>query len=90
MDLNSLQQELEKLISDVTNENYQEQFSAGFKLISAYKKSGGDQQETYDKLMPLFNKYQDMHEQKSALMGDWLDCICGWVGNKDWYIWNKG
>lgn len=84
-----MQQELEMLILSLTNENYKEHFRTGFDMISAFKKVGGNQQEVYDKLLPLFNKYQEIDEQKTALAGDWLDCICGWVGNKDWYIWNE-
>lgn len=89
MDLNSLQKELERLVSGLADGNYKEQFKTGFDIISNFKKLGGSQKEAYNKLLPLFNEYQETDEQKAALMGDWLDCICGWVGNKDWYIWRE-
>lgn len=89
MNLNDLQHKLTDLIENLTEENYQEHFKAGYHLIVDHKRNGGEQQETYDKLLPLFSHYQDINEQKCALIGDWLDCICGYVGNKEWYVWSE-
>lgn len=88
MNISDLKKELENLVSHLTNENYQAQFKAGFDMISEFKNAGGNRKELYDKLLPLFNETQEIDELKADLIGDWLDCICGWVGNKDWDIWN--
>jgi hypothetical protein len=89
MNVKMLYDELENLAFNLTDSNYKDQFKMGFDFICEYKNGGGEQKIAYDKLIPLFVKYQEMNEQKSDLIGDWLDCICGWIGKEKFSIWEQ-
>jgi len=88
LDIEELYDAIETLVIGLTDNDYKGRFKKGVALISEYKNNGGRQDIAYDKLRPLFVKYQETDEQKTDLIGDWLDCICGWVGNKEFSIWN--
>ena len=57
-------------------------FQKGFMIVTQYKKEGGEQQEAYNTLHVLYQKYaeQTVDETKMDYIADLLDCICGWVG----------
>jgi len=87
LDIEELYAAIEILIVGLTGDDYNERFKKGLALITEYINNGGEQKAAYDKLNLLFEKYQDIDEQKSDLIGDWLDCICGWIGNKEFAVW---
>ena len=90
MEIAKLQQNIEMLAIALDAKNYQEQFKKGFQLISDYKNCGGIQQEAYDTLLVLSEKYrEEANQEPFDLICDWLDCICGWIGNKDLHIFNE-
>ena len=94
MKAHQLQERLESLILTLSDVNFEVQFRMGLQALVDYKKAGGSQQDIWDKLYPLHMKWvyvEEKHlnefEQKSDLIGDWLDCICGNVGNRYYSIW---
>ena len=89
MRIAELMKNLEMLVSHLDEKNVQGQFEKGFHWIVEYKNCGGSKQESYDTLLSLAKKYRDEYELMFDLIGDWLDCISGWVGNKDYQIWNE-
>ncbi|MDR2870119.1 MAG: hypothetical protein LBV04_06700 [Deferribacteraceae bacterium] len=85
--MDNLYQELDCLLSELTDSNYIELLERGRELIIASKKSGAERQEVYDKLLPLYKHYLDADEHKADLIGDWLDMISGWC-QKAYCIWD--
>jgi len=79
---------LEMLALTIDEKDWQEQFKKGVHLIVDYKNCGGGKQEAYDALLPLSVKYRDENENQYDLICDWLDCICGWIGNKNFHVWD--
>lgn len=65
-------------------------FQKGFMIVTQYKKEGGEQQGAYNTLHVLYQKYaeQEVDETKMDYVADLLDCICGWVGNEQYKIWD--
>jgi len=84
---------LEKLRCELThdNETYCRLFKEGHKLLSAYKTNGGTQANAFNTVCHIYldnrRKGGDLEEYREDLIGDWLDCLCGWFGNKDIVIW---
>jgi len=89
MEIADLRQNIEMLAIVLEEDNYQERFKKGFQLIVDYKNCGGIQQEAYNTLLVLSEKYRERAtDEPFDLICDWLDCICGWIGNKDLHIFN--
>lgn len=79
-------------ILTVNNSSWdKELFQKGFMIVTQYKKEGGEQQEAYNTLHVLYQKYaeQEIDETKMDYVADLLDCVCGWVGNEQYKIWDK-
>ena len=83
-----LREEIEALADGLSPRNYSEQVEKGFQILVRYKENGTSQKEAEETLMPLFGKYKFTAELKFGFIGDLLDCIVGWVGNRNWYIYN--
>ena len=70
-------------ILTVNNDSWDKDlFQKGFMIVTQYKKEGGEQQEAYNTLHVLYQKYaeQTVDETKMDYIADLLDCICGWIG----------
>ena len=82
-------QNLEMLALALDEKTGKSSSEKGFHLIVDYRNCGGSKQETYDALLPLSIKHQDENENQYDLICDWLDCICGWIGNKKLRVWDE-
>lgn len=66
-------------------------FQKGIMIVIQYKEEGGEQQEAYDTLHSLYKKYAKNKEDETKMdyVADLLDCICGWIGSKQYKLWDK-
>ncbi|MCL1987330.1 MAG: hypothetical protein FWG64_05095 [Firmicutes bacterium] len=57
------------------------------KLVE-YKENGGSQQLAYEMLHELYKLYGTVNEEeKQDFVADILDIVVGFIGNRDWLIW---
>jgi hypothetical protein len=74
----------------LNNENYIELIDKCRKIIIEYKNNGGKQKDAYDTLIELHKLYDEKNMEKEYnLIGDVLDIIVGYVGNKKILIWEE-
>jgi len=52
-------------------------FMEGWGAVLSYKDSGGEKEAAYDEICGLHAEYREKDDAKTALMGYWLDCVCG-------------
>lgn len=66
-------------------------FQKGVMIVMQYKEEGGEQQEAYDTLHSLYKNYANNKEDEAKMdyVADLLDCVCGWIGNEQYKLWNK-
>lgn len=66
-------------------------FQKGIMIVIQYKEEGGEQQEAYDTLHSLYKNYAKNKEDETKMdyVADLLDCICGWIGSKQYKLWDK-
>ena len=73
------------------SEGYSHIFSDGYKLLSDYKAGGGTQGNAFNTVHHLYMDNRraggESAECREDLIGEWLDCLCGWIGNYDLVIW---
>jgi len=83
-----LYNQLMELCYKLTNSNevYCQLFSRGHELLSKYKMTGGSQANAFNTVMHLYLNNRrtgsELTEYREDLISDWLDCMCGWVGNR--------
>jgi len=59
------------------------------KLVE-YKENGGSQQLAYERLHELYELYGTANEEeKQDFVADILDIVVGFIGNRDWLIWEE-
>jgi hypothetical protein len=77
-------------INQSNNSNYISIYKQIHKIIKEYKNQEGTQRKAYDTIMELHKLYteQDM-EEKIDFAADVLDMIVGWIGNKEYLIWEE-
>jgi hypothetical protein len=78
-------------LSDKINKmNFQEKISEGRDCVVKYKLQGGTQQKAYDTIFAIYLVYQELdNDSVSDWVADIMDCIVGFVGNKNWCVWDK-
>ncbi|MDR1243061.1 MAG: hypothetical protein LBM00_09835 [Deltaproteobacteria bacterium] len=74
----------------LNNENYIELIDKCREIIIEYKNNGGKQKDAYNTLIELHKLYDEKNMEKEYnLIGDVLDIIVGYVGNKKILIWEE-
>ena len=59
-------------------------------ILNEYKNNGGTQQKAYNTIIKLYKLYdENKMESKYDFIGDVLDIIAGYIGNKEWLIWEE-
>lgn len=88
-----LYQTLENVCDQLQDDNkvYYHLFSLGFEHLKAYKQAGGTIENAYNTIHSLYLDNRERQgllcEYKEDLLADWLDCICGFVGNPQLRLW---
>lgn len=83
----SFVQEIESLCAKLVEGTmpYEHLLMEAVSVIKRYKDLGLSCQEAYDMIEPIFRHCPDGSSQVEFI-GDILDCICGYVGNKEYQI----
>ena len=72
------------------SEIYYDLFQKGHSIIVEYKNDEGTQGNAYNTIFCLYlnnrEKNDNLCEYREDLIADWLDCICGYIGNTKWKI----
>ena len=72
------------------SEIYYNLFRKGHNIIVEYKNSGGTEGNAYNTIYSLYlnnrEKNDALCEYREDLITDWLDCVCGYIGNPEWKI----
>jgi hypothetical protein len=60
------------------------------KLLIDYKNSEGAQRKAYSTIMELYKLYNEQNmEEKVDFVADILDVIVGYIGNKEYLVWDE-
>lgn len=82
--------EIQQIISFFNGVNFNELTKQGHACLIAYKNIGVSQQEAYGAMHFISQIYQTLDiEKKNDLLDEFLDYICGYIGNKKYWIWNN-
>ena len=82
-----LNQKLVDVVEQLENDNkiYCDLFAKGHQIIVEYKNSGGTEENAYNTIYCLYlnnrEKNDSLCEYREDLIADWLDCVCGFIGN---------
>jgi hypothetical protein len=93
MGMDKLEEKLAENIKNISNEifdGYLIQIKKCHEILKEYKNNGGTQRKAYHTILELYKFYceNDM-ENQSDFIGDILDIIVGYVGNKKVLIWEE-
>jgi hypothetical protein len=88
-----------KLLEDITNVSkktynglfkYSDQIEKCREILNEYKNNGGSQREAYNTILKLYKLYDKNNmENQYNFIGDILDIIVGYIGNKEMLIWEE-
>jgi hypothetical protein len=89
----------EKLLEDIkniSNETYDGLFKDSIQIkkcreiLKEYKNNAGEQRKAYDTILKLYKLYDENNMEKQYnFIGDILDLIVGYIGNKEMLIWEE-
>ena len=79
MDLEQLQTELERLIKEVTSDNFQAYYGRFEQAILAYRNTGAPGRPVYEHLLKLDRKYSDVNQWKDEILLDIMNRISGFA-----------
>jgi hypothetical protein len=86
----NLTKNIEKIIDENNELNNKDILWKSRGKVVEYKNNGGDQKMAYKTLHELYILYDKTNEEeKRDFVADILDIIVGWIGNKDWLIWEE-
>ncbi len=74
---------------DVTDKNFYELLEKGIICIKKYKNKGLSQESTYKTISEIKLLYDLLGMNSWDLMDELLDCISGYIGNKNLWIWEN-
>ncbi|WP_143006870.1 hypothetical protein [Paenibacillus tianmuensis] len=79
--------ELEHLPLQLNDQNYHPLLKQGYNYLVLLRDSGLDEQRVYKRLVA---RHQNLaNEKQQDFMAELLDCVCGFVGNQNYYIWRQ-
>jgi hypothetical protein len=77
-------------IKRISNEPHDDLFKNGREILKEYKNNGGSQRKAYDTILELYKFYDENNmESQYDFIGDILDIIVGFIGNKEMRIWEE-
>jgi hypothetical protein len=96
MEMDKQEEKLLEDIKNISNETYDGLFKNSIQIekcreiLKEYKNNGGTQRKAYDTILELYKLYdeKDMEGQYNFI-GDILDIIVGYIGNKEMLIWEE-
>jgi hypothetical protein len=76
--------------NEFNDKNYMELIDKCREIVIEYKNNGGKQKDAYNTLIKLYKLYDGKNMEKEYnLIGDLLDIIVGYFGNKKMLIWEE-
>jgi hypothetical protein len=96
MEMDKLEEKLAENIKNISNEIFDGLFNNSIQIkkcheiLKEYKNNGGTQRKAYNTILELYKFYSENNmEHQSDFIGDILDIIVGYIGNKKMLIWEE-